>query len=94
MNPRACCGTCTWKVFFITAKARDNEFSFSGIDPDSLGEIFQPFYTKRPKGIGLGLAITRKIIYLHMGTIRAANRKEGGAEIYITLPFSADIKND
>ena len=60
-----------------------------GFSPKSFEKIFQPFYSNRPKGIGLGLSITRKIIELHNGTIKAANRKEGGgAEIFITLPFS------
>jgi signal transduction histidine kinase len=65
-----------------------------GFNPETIDEIFTAFYSKRPKGIGLGLAITKKIIGLHGGTIKAANRKEGGAEILITLPFCAGVGDD
>ncbi len=48
--------------------------------------IFDPFITTKAEGHGLGLAICRRIIEAHGGTIRAENRTEGGAVFTITLP--------
>ena len=48
--------------------------------------MFDPYVTTKPKGTGLGLAIVKKLVEEHVGTIRADNRKEGGAVISIRLP--------
>ena len=64
-----------------------------GIPDDKLGEIFKPFYRLDPSrsresgGFGLGLAITKRAIDLHQGTIKAYNREAGGMCIVITLPL-------
>lgn len=58
----------------------------SGIEDDVLPRVFEPFFTTKPTGTGLGLAITRRIIETHAGTIKAENRKEGGARFIIHLP--------
>ena len=57
-----------------------------GFDADSLGQVFEPYVTNKPKGTGLGLAIVKRIIGEHGGTCRASNRQEGGASIQISLP--------
>lgn len=55
--------------------------------PDKLKEqIFQPFFTTRAKGMGLGLAIVRGIIEAHGGTIEERGREGEGALFIITLP--------
>jgi len=58
----------------------------TGFDSDSLGQVFEPYVTNKPKGTGLGLAIVKRIIGEHGGTCRASNRQEGGASIQISLP--------
>ncbi|MBW1852495.1 MAG: PAS domain-containing protein, partial [Deltaproteobacteria bacterium] len=50
-----------------------------GIDPDRIETIFNPFYTMKPQGMGLGLSISRSIIEAHGGHLRAENHPNGGA---------------
>lgn len=65
-----------------------------GIPPDEMNMLFQSFgkTSVRPTGgeksTGLGLAICRKIIEAHKGTVSASNREGGGADFRITLPAS------
>ncbi|MBN1499442.1 MAG: PAS domain-containing protein [Spirochaetes bacterium] len=58
----------------------------SGIDEDHLKNLFEPFFTTKVTGVGLGLAVVRKIINDHNGEITAVNNPEGGAEFRIILP--------
>ena len=62
-----------------------------GLPAEAADKIFEPFFTSRAKGSGLGLAIVRNIVGAHDGTVTAANRPEGGAEILITLPLEAEV---
>jgi len=64
------------------------EDSGPGFKPDTLDSLFTPFYTTKPpgKGTGLGLAITHSIVENHGGTIKAANRPEGGAQFILQFP--------
>lgn len=61
-----------------------------GVDDDELDAIFIPFHrgrrAKNGEGYGLGLAIARRVIEAHGGTIRARNRPEGGLSMEIELP--------
>ncbi len=67
----------------------------TGIAPDALGRIFQPFYsTKGQKGTGLGLAVTKKIIDEHRGTIQATSTLGGGTTFRITLPMALGQHGD
>jgi PAS domain S-box-containing protein len=62
-----------------------------GLSPEQIRNLFEPFYTTKTQGTGLGMAIARRIVEAHGGTIAAgdpspdANRKRG-AEIVILLP--------
>jgi two-component system sensor histidine kinase DctS len=58
-----------------------------GIPPEHLDRIFEPFHTTRPDGLGMGLAICRRIAELHGGTLKAANHEAGGAEFTFSLPL-------
>ncbi|MGC9036744.1 MAG: sensor histidine kinase, partial [Verrucomicrobiia bacterium] len=59
----------------------------TGIPPEILPRLFEPFCTskKSSKGTGLGLAVSKKIMEMHGGTIEIFNRKEGGARARLTL---------
>ena len=57
-----------------------------GIDPEELDRLFQSFYTTKPDGIGMGLAISRSIAEAHGGRLSAAPNKPRGAVFRFTLP--------
>jgi signal transduction histidine kinase/integral membrane sensor domain MASE1 len=48
--------------------------------------VFEPFYTRKPAGLGMGLSIARLIIEAHGGVIGVTNNPTGGATFYFTLP--------
>lgn len=56
-----------------------------GIPPDQLAQIFQPFFTTKTRGSGLGLAVSRKIVEAHGGTLTARNLPGGGAAFTLRL---------
>src|SRR6201988_1790689 len=58
----------------------------TGIPPGQLQKIFIPFFTTKPKGHGVGLALTHRIITEHGGTLTAANAPGGGAVFTIKIP--------
>ena len=62
--------------------------SGTGIAPEKLESIFDPFTTSKPDGLGMGLAICRSIIERHGGKIWASNNPDRGATFSITLPIS------
>jgi signal transduction histidine kinase len=64
--------------------------SGTGIPPEKLESIFDPFITSKPEGLGMGLSICRTIIERHGGKIWAANNPDGGATFSITLPVTRD----
>jgi signal transduction histidine kinase len=60
-----------------------------GIPADKLAQVFDPFYTTKDKGMGIGLSIARTIILAHKGRIWAENQSGGGAAFHFTLPLVA-----
>ena len=57
-----------------------------GLDPETLDTVFQPFYTTKPDGLGVGLSICRAIIQNHEGRLWAENNPDGGATFHFALP--------
>ena len=57
-----------------------------GLRSDELDKIFQPFYTTKSDGLGMGLAISRSIIEAHGGRLWAENNSDRGATFYFTVP--------
>jgi two-component system sensor histidine kinase PilS (NtrC family) len=57
-----------------------------GIAPDKVARIFEPFYTEKEGGVGMGLAICHRIVTAHDGTIQAAARPGGGTSMIVRLP--------
>jgi PAS domain S-box-containing protein len=60
--------------------------SGSGIPAHKLATIFQPFFTTKRHGMGMGLSISRRIVEAHGGTVSAENNSGAGATIRFTLP--------
>jgi len=58
-----------------------------GFESD-LEDFVKPFFTTKPKGVGLGLAISEQIVQNHGGSLLLGNREDGGAKIRIYLPIS------
>jgi C4-dicarboxylate-specific signal transduction histidine kinase len=61
-----------------------------GIPEDNLKEVFEPFFTSKAEGMGMGLSIARTIVEAHHGRISAENRRDGGAIFLIRLPLFRD----
>ena len=68
-----------------TIKASVTDFGV-GIDENNIERLFEPFYTTKSEGLGMGLSISRTIIKAHEGTMEASNNREGGATFSFTLP--------
>ncbi|HLU66094.1 MAG TPA: ATP-binding protein [Kofleriaceae bacterium] len=75
-----------------TVTAEGDRLSFAvrdrgaGFAPEVLPRVFEPFFTQRTHGTGLGLAVARRLVELHGGTIVARNHPDGGAELLISIP--------
>jgi signal transduction histidine kinase len=78
----------------LRTRAKASEFiaeiddTGTGISAADQTKLFEPFFTTKPigQGTGLGLSVARQIIQLHGGTLRLANRPQGGARVTIRIP--------
>jgi signal transduction histidine kinase len=59
-----------------------------GMDDNALSRLFEPYYTTKHKGNGLGLANTHNIILNHRGSIDVSSRYEHGTKFIIALNFT------
>lgn len=57
-----------------------------GITPEDLSKIFNPFFTRKPDGTGLGLPITQRILHQHGGVIDVESKVGVGTTFYVKLP--------
>lgn len=67
----------------IEIRVKDNG---PGLDKANKDKVFLPFYTTKPAGTGMGLAISRSIIENHKGVLRCESQKNKGSTFYIILP--------
>lgn len=58
-----------------------------GIAPEKMDSIFDPYFTTKEEGSGLGLWIAQQIVTAHAGTLRACNKQPSGAQFTICLPL-------
>ncbi len=61
-----------------------------GLNEDDIEKIFAPFYTTKPEGMGIGLAICRSIIEFHQGRLWVEPRREGGTVFRFTVPLEEE----
>lgn len=81
------------KGFIEVAVSGDNDFIFisvtdngSGIDESDIDKVFNPFYSKKEQGMGLGLAYVKKIMEIHNGRVELESKKGGGAKFILKFP--------
>lgn len=80
----------------LAAKSKDGQFvaeiadSGPGITPDEYERIFEPFYTTKTGGLGLGLSITHGIVSDHHGTIEIRSAKGKGTTMILSFPLAKD----
>jgi PAS domain S-box-containing protein len=58
-----------------------------GVDPEIKGKLFNPFFTTKPEGTGLGLALVKKIVIMHHGRIEVQSKPGKGSRFTIRLPY-------
>ena len=63
----------------------------SGIDPAQLESIFNPFFTTKPDGVGLGLAIVAKIVHEHGGKMTVESEPSQGSVFRVYLPVGGEV---
>jgi two-component system sensor kinase FixL len=61
-----------------------------GLTTAAMATLFDPFYSTKEHGLGLGLAISQAIVNGHKGSIRAENNSQGGAVFHVTLPAARE----
>ena len=62
----------------------------TGIAPDKLEQVFEPFFSTKPHGMGLGLSVCRTIITVHGGKLWAVNNPDRGATFHVNLLVAAE----
>ena len=61
-----------------------------GIERQALTKIFEPYFTTKPNGSGLGLSIARRIAEAHGGKIAVESEPNRGSRFQVFLPFNPD----
>lgn len=63
----------------------------TGLPAGDQDRLYDPFISERPGGVGLGLALTRRILLLHRGQIELSDREQGGARATVHLPLGKPV---
>ena len=71
-------------------RIRDNG---CGIADDKIAKIFNPFYTSKTNGTGLGLGVAKKVIDSHRGTIEVHSQVGHGTEFVLAIPLSDSVRD-
>ncbi len=66
----------------------DVEDTGPGVDPATRARLFEPLVTTKERGVGLGLALVKRIAERHGGTVEYSERAGGGARFTVRLPTS------
>jgi PAS domain S-box-containing protein len=74
---------------YVSIEIEDNG---SGIDEGDISQIFNPFFTRKGYGTGLGLTHVKKFIDLHHGTIAISSKKGEGTKVVVTLPIEGETE--
>ena len=83
-------------ILMVITDARDGAARVSvrdqgtGFPDGNMEDMFAPFCTTKSDGLGMGLAVTRRIVEFHGGRIWAENNPDRGATVHITMPFASD----
>jgi PAS domain S-box-containing protein len=89
-------GPCVLSIATEIHASRTVRFSVAdsgpGISQEQLKELFQPFFTTKQQGLGLGLSISRSIVNAHHGALSVVNSLGGGAVFYVDLPAQAEVE--
>ena len=80
----------TTDTLYFVIKISDNG---AGIPAENISHIFEPFFTNKDKGTGLGLAMVYRIIKDHEGAIYIESREGAGTDFYISLPLNRTNTN-
>ena len=81
-------------IIYVKVSAEDNAVTIvfedegEGIPEDIMEKIWDPFFTTKAKGTGLGLGIVRNIIESHDGTVSIGNKPDTGTIVKIILPVN------
>jgi len=82
----------------LSADARQLRATFTdngpGIAPENIDKVFEPYFTTRSEGTGLGLAVSRNIVVLHGGTAEVSSAPGEGATFMVTLPLAGPPADD
>jgi signal transduction histidine kinase len=76
---------------FVTIRVADTGM---GMDPDALGRVFEPYFSTKTTGTGLGLPIARRNIELSGGTVDVQSEKGRGTTVTVTLPVAPAGSSD